>query len=337
MKIAKSIRFIILITGFLTIISCKEEPKNTEKKPVQNTKPRVVVPAFNADSAFNYVKTQVDFGPRVPNSDAHKACGNYYVKSFTDMGLKVYEQKFTATAYDGNILSSKNVIAAINPKAQKRILLAAHWDSRPFADQDEENQKQPIDGANDGASGVGILMEIARTIQQSTIKPTVGIDIILFDAEDYGEPTFYKGDHKAESWCLGSQYWAKNKHIENYHAFYGILLDMVGSKDATFYQEQGSLYFAKSVVNKVWAKGNSLGYNKHFINQECSAITDDHYFVNTLTSIPMIDIIHYNHGNERQFFGNYWHTHDDNISVIDKETLKAVGHTLLEVLYDEGS
>lgn len=332
----KKVSFLsILVLLTCSIISCDDASPVDEGKDVVATAVQKRVPDFNADSSFQYVKAQVEFGPRVPNSDAHKKCREYFINYFESLGLKVYRQNFEAIAYDGTVLHSTNIIAEINPEAKKRVMLAAHWDTRPFADRDTVDVNKPIDGANDGASGVGVLMEIARSIQAAKDKPNVGVDIVLFDAEDYGEPAFYTGETKAESWCLGSQYWSNNKHIPNYHAFYGILLDMVGSKDVTFYQEEGSLYYAKSIVDKVWSKGNSLGYSNYFINEKCDGIIDDHIFVNRIAQIPMIDIIHYNHQNHKQFFGNYWHTHDDNISVIDKKSLKVVGHTVLAVLYDE--
>jgi len=309
-------------------------------KPVENTEVRVVekqvdVPSFNADSAYLFIAKQVAFGPRVPNTSAHRNTGAYLEKMLKENGAEVTIQNFEATAYDGKILFLENIIGSFNPKAKKRILLAAHWDTRPFADQDTVDQRKPIDGANDGASGVGILLELARTIGQAAKKPEVGVDIIFFDGEDYGQPDFDKGKGNSEnSWCLGSQYWSKNKHKENYSAYYGILLDMAGAKDARFAMEGASMRYAPSIVKKVWSTAQKNGFGDVFVFEQVPGIIDDHAYVNDLAKIPMIDIIEYNGKNDR-YFGDYWHTHNDNMDVIGKGTLKAVGQTLLEVLYRE--
>lgn len=320
-----------LATAFL--LGC-EPDKNAVENTVVETLPNIVTPVFNADSSYNYVAKQVAFGPRVPNTPAHVSCGEYLAQFFIKNGGWVIRQEFLAKSFDGKNLQLKNVIVSYNHKATKRILLAAHWDTRPFADQDSNDIKSPIDGANDGASGVGILMELARAINAAEKKPDVGFDIILFDGEDYGQPMFYPGEYQNDSWCLGSQYWANHKHKANYSAYYGILLDMVGAKDATFAREGVSLQNAPSVVQNVWSTAERLGYGNHFIKIESPGITDDHTYINKLAMIPMIDIIEYetDGGN---YFGSYWHTHNDNMNVIDKSTLKAVGQTLIEVLYRE--
>lgn len=315
------------------LFACEPDKKPVEKAPEEVLQP-IKTPAFNSDSSYEYISKQVAFGPRVPNTKAHVDCGEYLAQFFSKNGGWVIRQQFAAKAFDGTNLNLKNIIVSYNDKAAKRILLAAHWDTRPFADQDPVDPKKPIDGANDGASGVGILMELARVISLAENKPEVGFDIILFDGEDYGQPSYYPGPYQNDSWCLGSQYWAKNKHKGNYSAYYGILLDMVGAKDATFAREGVSLENAPSVVKNVWATATRLGYGNHFINIESPPITDDHTYINKLAFIPMIDIIEYetDGGN---YFGSYWHTHNDNMNVIDKNTLKAVGQTLIEVLYRE--
>ncbi len=309
----------------LVLSSCGEGTK-PDSAVVEVANPIVQAPAFNADSAYIFIEKQVSFGPRITNTKQHDACANYLIETFKLYGAAVTEQDFQAKAYDGTVLRSKNIIASINPTATKRILLAAHWDTRPWSDEDAKKPNEKFDGANDGASGVGILLEIARAINKSDKKPTVGIDIILFDSEDYG-----KSEHQ-DSYCLGSQYWANNKHVPNYAAYYGILLDMVGAKGARFSKEATSMEYAPSIVNKVWDQAAALGFNHYFIPQTTSSITDDHYYVNKIGKIPMIDIIEYNTGTG---FGDYWHTQDDNMQVIDKNTLKAVGQTLLQVVYGE--
>lgn len=288
---------------------------------------------FNADSAYQYVARQVGFGPRVPNSESHRACANYLEAELKRHGAKVFVQEATVKAFDDTPLSIKNIIGSFNPDNKERILLFAHWDSRPYADAEPnpKDQQSPIDGADDGASGVGVLLEIAR--QLGLNSPSVGVDIIFFDAEDYGRPDFVRS-YKPDTWCLGSQFWAKNPHVPNYTARFGILLDMVGAKDAVFYKEYTSMRYAARYVEMVWEKARSLGYGKYFINGEGGAITDDHQYVISGRNIPCLDIINYDPETERGFAG-HWHTHRDDMSVIDRNTLHAVGHTVLDIVYGQ--
>ncbi|MCS6821471.1 MAG: M28 family peptidase [Microscillaceae bacterium] len=327
------------------MLSCREnQPKreentlsesNTSSTP-PTPRPILSVPNFNADSAYYFIEAQVRIGKRVPNTEAHRKCSIFLVQTLQSLGWQVTMQDFDATAYDGTVLKSKNIIAAFQPERKKRILLAAHWDTRPFADKDTKDKNLPIDGANDGGSGVGVLLEIARIISQSTQKPAVGIDIIFFDSEDYGQPEDFKGEYKPDMWCLGSQYWAKNKHKENYSAYYGILLDMVGAKGAKFYREGLSKKYAPSIVEKVWNTARQLGYTHFFVPNDSPEITDDHKYINEIAKIPMINIVEYNPNTKDSYFADYHHTHNDNMQLIDKQTLKAVGQTVLHVLYQEG-
>ncbi len=338
-----SLMYKLLVFIFLPvmslIIACgdseqkKDETKDlqkTEKKEQQSIKQ---APEFNSDSAYYYIQKQVAFGPRVPNSKEHAACAEWLKNKLASFnGWEVQIQEFKARAFDDKILNGKNIIASYNKNASKRILLFAHWDTRPFADQDSINKNKPIPGANDGGSGVGVLLEIARQISSNPIN--IGVDIILFDAEDYGQPEGTMIPRKPDTYCLGSQYWAKNPHVPGYRAYYGILLDMVGAKDAIFTMEATSMYYASNVVEKVWAIAHKLGYGNYFIYKRTDGITDDHYYVNTIAGIPSIDIIQYD-PETRSNFGKYWHTHNDNMDIIDRNTLKAVGQTLLQVLYNE--
>jgi len=249
-------------------------------------------------------------------------------------GAEVVEQKANLTAFDGTILKSTNIIGSINPKATTRILLLSHWDSRPWADNDPkpENHKKPVMAANDGASGVGILLEMVRLMSKN--QPTVGVDVVFVDAEDYGQPESVSGGGSEDSWCLGTQYWAKNPHVSGYTARYGILLDMVGAPGATFYREQASDYYASSVVNAVWSQAKNLGFGQYFRDEKGGAITDDHIYVNKLLGIPTIDIIHFD-PHTASGFGSYWHTTHDTMDNVDKTTLNAVGTTLMHVIYKE--
>ena len=334
-----SLYFLILTLPFT---SCKEKPKQQETD--QTDQPAAVTaPAFNADSAYTYIDRQVQFGPRVPNTPAHVQTANYLVDKLKQFGCEVTEQSFVANTWDGKKLNARNIIGSINPNATKRILLASHWDSRPHADQDPDkaDQTKPVPAANDGASGVGVLLEIARTIQQSQQKPGVGIDIIFFDAEDWGNGDKASNDFEQATgnqfdyigFCLGSRYWSKNLHKPGYSAYYGILLDMVGAKGATFAKEGLSMQFAPTVVNNVWRTASQLGYSQYFVSTPGGQITDDHLAPNTIAKIPMIDIIQTNIGTGSFFPA--WHTAQDDMSNIDRGTLKAVGQTLLQVVYNE--
>jgi glutaminyl-peptide cyclotransferase len=308
-----------------------------EKDKITEHLASVSVPEFNADSAYYFVEQQVKFGPRIPNSQAHQAAGDYLIHQLEKYKATVTEQKFVATSFDHQSLNLRNIIASFNPDVSKRILLAAHWDTRPFADKDPQVKDASFDGANDGASGVGVLLEIARVLSKHD-SLNIGVDIILFDGEDWGERDGDQHDIPLTTgldswWCLGSQHWSKNKHKKNYSASYGILLDMVGARRSQFFREGVSMEYAPKIVDKVWTIAQSKGYSDYFVKQNVQAITDDHVFVNQLAKIPMIDIVPYQAG--VGFFGAYHHTREDNMALINKETLKAVGATLLHVLYYE--
>lgn len=323
----------LLFFGLLFFISCKEESSTTQKTGTEATsETKFSVPKFNRDSAFVYVENQVAFGPRVPNSEAHRKCKEWLVNQFKDFGATVIEQDFQAKAYNGVTLNSTNIIAQYNPAASKRIVLAAHWDSRHIADSplSNERQKEPILGADDGGSGVGVLLEIGRLLNENPVK--MGVDLILFDSEDYGDDDDEKPN--PESWCLGSQYWSRNLHAANYRPKYGILLDMVGTANARFTKEAVSMNFAPLIMNKTWELANKMGYGNLFVNDQSPAVTDDHYFVNTIAKIPMIDIINKQAGSQTGF-GAHWHTHNDNMEVISKRTLQRVGKVMVEVIYRE--
>ena len=295
----------------------------------------VETPDFKADSAYAFIEKQVQFGPRIPGSVASQNTLQFLVTKLKSYGWTVTEQPFTAFRYDGKKLQGTNIIAQFQPAVAKRILLAAHWDARSIADKDSVRKNEPIDAANDGASGVGVLLEIARNLHEAKNKPAVGVDIVLFDLEDHGEPEDYAGEHKPNSWALGSQHWAANLVPANYKAYYGILLDMVGGKGAMFPHEGSSMQYAPGIVRSVWSTATDLGYSNLFVDQDAFGISDDHTAVNEIAKIQMIDIIDLRAANGGFEFGSFHHTHADNLANIDKTTLKAVGQTLLQVLYRE--
>lgn len=327
--------FIVLA---LLAIGCKDtKPTGTEYVSP--------APTFNEDSAFLYVAEQCAFGPRVMNTTAHDSCGEYIAQKFQAFGATVTDQYADSKLYNGTPIKMRNIIASFNPDAPVRILITGHWDSRPWADHDSDESKlhQPIDGANDGGSSVGVMLELARQLHHDIVtrddsslfalRPTLGIDFICWDAEDCGTPAFDDTDGSTTStWCLGSQYWSGQRHTEGYTARYGINLDMVGNDKTVFHREQYSMLYAPSIVDKVWAAAHRIGYDKYFSYDEGGAVIDDHVHVNR-GGIPCIDVV----GSDTRSgsFPATWHTTNDNIQHISKETLKAVGQTMLEVIWTE--
>lgn len=317
--------FLIVATLFS---SCKS---NKQVEEVLNP----VGPAFIADSAMAYCQAQCDFGPRTMNSKAHDLCEEWIINKFKGFGLDVETQKADLTGWDGTKLHSTNIIAHFNPQAERRILICAHWDSRPWADNDPDstNWRKPVLAANDGASGVGVMLEVARLLQNDTTL-AIGVDLVCFDAEDYGTPQWAeKNEDSEKTWALGAQYWAKNLP-EGYNPQFGILLDMVGGQGAKIYQEHFSLRYAASIVDKVWSAARHAGFGSVFANEVGGGVTDDHIPVNE-AGIPTVDIIPFYPDCRQSSFGPTWHTINDDMEHLDSNTLKAVGQTLIQVIYSE--
>ncbi|RME97977.1 MAG: M28 family peptidase [Bacteroidetes bacterium] len=320
-----------LLLGLLAIVVVLSDCGGPEPKAPQESqtpKPKKVsIPAFNADSAYALIEKQVSFGPRVLGSEGHDQAKEWLINQFEELGWKVIRQDFTAEVYTGEKFPATNIIAQMNPEATDRILLAAHWDTRHVADSplSTERQDEPILGADDAGSGVAVLLEIARQLTATPIS--TGIDIVLFDAEDYGQ----SGAGAPDSYALGSQFWARNVHTP-YKPRFGILLDMVGAEGAQFKIEGYSYLYAREYVDKIWTLAKRMGKNNYFVFEEGGGVTDDHYYVNTIAQIPMLDIINLA-GSDATAFGAHWHTHQDNLDIIDKNTLRAVGQVVLAVLY----
>ena len=336
MKMFRTIMALAIATA-IAACNSQKETKMPDPTPEKN-----VPIVFQADSAYRFCEQQCGFGPRIMNSEAHEQCGRWIAGQFGSYGLKVVEQKANLTGYDGTTLRSTNIIAQYRPEQKERILICAHWDSRPWADNDpdEKNWHQPVMAANDGASGVAVMLELARLLAASAAdsqlpSPEVGIDFICFDAEDWGTPQWSDQPDDSDSWALGAQYWASHPHAEGYTARYGILLDMVGGQGARFYREGFSRRYAKQVLNNVWQAAQTAGYSSYFLQQDGGTITDDHVPVNMVAGIPCIDIIPYYPDCEASSFGPTWHTLNDDMQHIDPYTLKAVGQTLLQVIFTE--
>ena len=331
-KIIRTIYWGILSTTLLTgTTACGN--RTSSRSQDTDTIAMAPAPEFNADSAYAFTAAQCAFGPRVPNTEAHKLCGNYIAEKFRSYGALVTDQYADLTAFDGTVLKARNIIASYNPDAEARLLICGHWDSRPWADNDPDsaNWHKPVLAANDAASDVAVMLEMARLIAQNPLK--IGRDFICFDAEDYGAPQWINSSEEND-WCLGSQYWAENPHKFGYKARFGILMDMVGGQGSTFSKELFSKEYAAQVVDIVWNTATQIGYGNYFLNRDGGYITDDHLPVNRIAKIPCIDIIPY-FSDGPSGFGPTWHTVNDDMEHIDKNVLKAVGQTVLQVIYNE--
>ena len=325
----------LLVACALLATACHRGSKGTTTVVQGVDYAAVEVPQFDADSAYHFVESQVAYGYRTPGSEGQRRCADYLVRQMRRWCDTVIVQDFPTTLWDGREVRGKNIIASIEgpegTPANKRVLLAAHWDSRLWADHDSDpaNHRKPFDGANDGASGVGVLMELARAIASQPLD--VAVDFIFFDVEDQGVPD-WADTYKEDSWCLGSQYWSRNPHVPYYTAVYGVLLDMVGTQKPRYTKEQISRTFAGNIMNKMWAVADAMGYGNIFVNKDTDPILDDHYYVNRLAGVPMIDVVQNNEGCS---FFKHWHTMGDNMKHVDSKSLKIIGEVLLKMLYGD--
>lgn len=313
-------------------VSCKSSKTAAENAETIDSS-RLCRVEFNGDSALAFARAQCEFGPRTPNSPALEKCGDYIVAQFKAAGLTVTEQRTKVTGWDGKQLGCRNIIAAFHPERKDRVVLAAHYDSRPWAEKDADStlHRTPVMAADDGASGVAVLLEVARHLQKLNLQ--IGVDLVCFDAEDYGAP-YWAPENKRDdesTFCLGSQYWSKNIAAD-YKPRYGILLDMVGGANNRFYFEGFSLRYAQPVVTKVWDAARLAEAGDYFVQESGGFITDDHLPMNNIAGIPTIDIIAFNPDGG---FPAHWHTTGDTMDKLSAKTLRAVGQTLLQVLSEE--
>ena len=319
----KEVKIAILI---LLSVICLSSCGGTQTKV---SKHDMVRPAFVADSAYAHIKTQLSLGPRVPGTDAHADCVDFIVKKLSSYGASVEIEEGYMKDYAGEKQLVRNIIARLgDPNAKHRLLLSTHYDSRPWSDEDDEAYRYVgVPAANDGASGVAVLLEIAR---QLSLRNTLSmpIDMVFFDCEDMGTPTFIEDSGRPDTWCLGSQLWAQKQERKGLYDW-GILLDMVGAPGATFYKEYYSVQQASNYVDLIWSNAASLGYDKIFSSQQGTPIVDDHLYVNKGLGIPCVDIIH---TLPQGGFPAWWHTQEDNMMQIDRATLQAVGEVVLSVL-----
>lgn len=336
-EVSRTVNLILPLLALLVGLSgCQAKASRPSQQPV-------AAPSFSGDSAYAFVAGQVAFGARVPGSDAHDLCVQYIGHTLERFGAHVEIQTGEVRRYDGQWQRIANICASMPADSayadRPAILLCAHYDSRPWADQEEDYSHRmiPILGANDGASGVGVLMEVARQWQLLPERKQP-LHIVLFDCEDMGTPTFYTGQQLPHTWCLGAQLWSRiyqqstvNSQLATVNYQFGILLDMVGDPNASFPREYYSEQYAAKYVNRVWRAAEQLGYAHRFVSDKAYPITDDHYYVNTIAKIPCVDIIHYV-PNSDTGFPWWWHTQQDDLTNISPNTLQEVGKVLMTVV-----
>jgi Zn-dependent M28 family amino/carboxypeptidase len=274
-------------------------------------------PVFNKSRAFDYLTKQCAFGPRVPGSVAHQKCSKFLEQELSKFAAKVSLQEFQyRLPGTSKNMRGVNVSANFNPTAKRKVILCAHWDTRPQADMDDDKNKhtEPVMGANDGASGVAVLLEIANQLKLKI--PAYQVDIVFFDAEDAG--VYQQND----SWALGSKEYAQMLSSKNLPDF-GILLDMIGDRNLEIYSEINSVMFAARLVKYVWNLAALLGISE-FISQSQYQVQDDHLRLIEV-GVPCIDIIDFDYP--------YWHTTHDTPDKCSPESLAKVGQVVLEVIY----
>ena len=337
----KNLVCLVFLGLLCLLVSCNKKPVAVERPP------------FSADSAYAYIEAQMAFGPRVPNGKPHNDCAVWLMRQLRAYGATVELQKGQMPDYRGNMQQIYNIIGHFGTPetaARPRILLGAHYDTRPWCDEETEyaDRFYNVPGANDGASGVGILLEVARQLSlrmDTTRNPSpvtrnplsTPVDIVFFDCEDGGTPRFYTGMERSDTWCLGSQLWAtnyvqnKNSQLSPVNYQFGIVLDMVGAPDAVFPRELYSTQYAANYQQQIWRAAEKLGYGNIFSNQQSYPITDDHYYVNYIAGIPCVDVIHYDIRNATGFPA-WWHTRQDDMRNISKPTLQAVGEVVMSLL-----
>jgi len=277
---------------------------------------------FDAARAFAYLEKQVSMGTREPGSPGHQVCLDFLEAETRKFAESVRLQSFQW--HDSKINRSytlTNVIASFNPEAKKRIFFAAHWDTRPRADYEpKENRHKPILGANDGASGVAVLLEMANQLKLD--PPSIGVDLIFFDGEDYGE------EGHLEEYFIGSRYFGKNS--KDYHPEYGVLLDMIGDANLNIPKEGFSYKNLPHIVDKVWGIAQDLGYTE-FEDRVGHYVHDDHTALMEY-GIPCINVIDFEYPDRTH---RYWHTLQDTPDKCSPQSLETVGRVMMELIYSE--
>jgi glutaminyl-peptide cyclotransferase len=281
---------------------------------------------FDGEVARGYVKTQLDFGARVPGTEAARKAGDWIAAEMRQRADTVIEQRWNHVTAKGDTLPLRNIFARFRPQATTRILYITHWDSRPVSDQAEDPARRslPVPGANDGASGVALFIALGDVLKKT--PPTVGVDLLFVDGEDYG--TFGPPDVDV---LLGSTYFAANMPA-GYQPIFGVLFDMIGDADLEIPQEGNSLERAPEVVSRVWDTAAKLGYQRYFPPRDGGAITDDHIPLLD-KGLRVVDVIDINYlGPPGSSKPNYHHTPDDTLDKVSARSLKIVGDVALALI-----
>ncbi|MGQ0643448.1 MAG: M28 family peptidase [Gemmatimonadaceae bacterium] len=283
------------------------------------TQAPAVKPDFDGEAALSYVKTQVDFGPRIPGSPGHRKAGDWIVQLMRERADTVIEQRWTHRTVKGDTLPMRNILARYNPAASQRILYVTHWDTRPVSDNalNLAERMTPVPGANDGASGTALMIALGDALKRTPLPANVGLDILFTDGEDYGD------FNKREDVLIGSTYFASHLPDSAYRPLFGVLWDMIGDRDLKIEQESHSLERAPEVVQRVWKTAADLGYSNFFLSQEGQAVTDDHLPLLD-KGLRVIDVIDY------EFDAH--HTPRDTIDKVSARSLKIVGDVALTLL-----
>ena len=274
---------------------------------------------YDGDTALGYIKTQLDFGPRIPGSQGHQRAGEWIAQMMRERADTVIEQRWTHRTVKGDTLPMRNILARYNPSASQRILYLTHWDTRPVSDNSVNlgERMTPVPGANDGASGTALLIALGDILKRTPAPPNVGIDLLFVDGEDYGD------FGKNEDVLIGSRYFAEHLPDSGYRPLFGVLWDMIGDRDLQIDQESHSLQRAPEVVQRVWKTAADLGYSRIFLSQEGQGVTDDHIPLLD-KGLRVIDVIDYDYAAH--------HTPRDTIDQVSAQSLKIVGDVALALI-----
>jgi peptidase M28-like protein len=273
---------------------------------------------FNGPSAFTYVQKQMSFGPRIPNKPGHEQTGDWLLAELRARADTVIVQEIRHVTHKGDTLRLRNFFARFRPQATERVLFLAHWDTRPMADRSMNvaQQRLPVPGANDGASGVAVLLGVADALKAKPPSPANGVDLLFVDGEDYGDFA------DTNDVLIGSRWFAAHQP-PGYQPLYAVLFDMVGDKDLQIHQEGNSVTFAPEVVQRVWRVAHDRGHERQFVPDVRHTLTDDHVALQKV-GIRTIDVVDFDYP--------YWHTTEDTIDKVSAESLQIVGDVAVSLV-----
>jgi hypothetical protein len=306
------IRLLLLVgAAALALCGCRESPGVTPTT------------AFSGAAAYGHVKTQLDFGARVPGTEAHRRAGDWIVAQMRPLADTVAVQSWSHVTAAGDTLPLRNVLARFRPDAAERVLYVTHWDSRPRSDEaaDERQRQLPVPGANDGASGVALFVALGAALKAA--PPAVGVDLLFVDGEDYGD---FGANQDV---LIGSTYFADHLPTPDYAPLYGVLWDMIGDRDLRIPQEMNSVRAAPEVVQRVWATADELGYGGVFVPETGEAVTDDHLPL-IKKGLRVIDVIDLDYKSATGV--SHHHTPNDTLDKVSAESLQIVGDVALRLV-----